>query len=223
MLLCVGGEKGGPGKTTLATTLAAVLATAGQRTLLVNADAQATAQQWSAQRKEDYPQLPRPTVVAMRGDHIDEDLRDMVARFDHIVVDSGGHDSVEFRASLLAADVLLAPSRPNKFDIWTFRKVDEIVRTAQINNRRLVPLVVTTQVPTMARDKARGRMRENMADFPRFRLLDTIITFRASYAEAGGMGLTVKEYQPYDAKAAAEVSFLLDEVMRHAAEEAEHS
>lgn len=223
MLVCVGGEKGGPGKTTLATTFAAVFAAAGKRVLLVNADAQATAQQWSAMRKANYPDLPRPTVVAMRGDRIDSDLRDMMAKFDVVVVDSGGHDSVEFRASLLVADVLLAPSRPNNFDIWTFRKVEAIVREAQVMNRRLVPLVVTTQVPTAARDKARARMRDTMADFPRFRLLDTIITFRSSYAEAGGLGLTVKEYKPHDGRAAAEISYLMDEVIRHAAEEATHS
>ena len=52
MILMVGGEKGGVGKTTLATHLAVARKTAGRMIVLVDADSQGTSSTWFDARKE---------------------------------------------------------------------------------------------------------------------------------------------------------------------------
>ena len=53
MIVLVGGEKGGVGKTTLAVNLAAMRARAGHDVLLVDADKQASANLWANIRDQE--------------------------------------------------------------------------------------------------------------------------------------------------------------------------
>ena len=52
-VLVFGGEKGGTGKTTLATNIAAMLALKGKDVLLLDTDKQGTASFWATIREED--------------------------------------------------------------------------------------------------------------------------------------------------------------------------
>ena len=76
MILTVGGEKGGPGKSTVATTLAAMRASTGRQVLLVNADAQSTSIHWATARR-DHPEMPQVTSVTMRGPKVHTEIADM--------------------------------------------------------------------------------------------------------------------------------------------------
>jgi chromosome partitioning protein len=211
MILTVGGEKGGPGKSTIATTLAAMRATAGRQVVLVNADAQPTAVRWSDARRT-VDGVAQVTTVTLRGKQIHADISDLAKRYDDVVIDTGGHDSVELRAALVKSDRLLMPLRPSHFDVWTIEKMAEIVGQAQAINPDLAAMVVMNQVPAVSRDRLRSEMEAVMSEWPMFRLLDTVLIFRAAYGAAGGEGLTVQEIQPRDGKAAVEAAFLFKEV-----------
>ena len=52
MVILIGGEKGGTGKTTIATNLAALRALAGHDVLLVDTDSQGSASYWASSRDE---------------------------------------------------------------------------------------------------------------------------------------------------------------------------
>ena len=52
MIILIGSEKGGVGKSTLATNLATALALKGSDIILVDADRQSTSANWSQDRKE---------------------------------------------------------------------------------------------------------------------------------------------------------------------------
>ena len=52
MVILIGGEKGGTGKTTLATNLAALRAQSGKDVLLLDTDVQASASYWAQIRDE---------------------------------------------------------------------------------------------------------------------------------------------------------------------------
>src|ERR1035438_7988840 len=63
MLVLVGGEKGGVGKTTLTLNLAAMRARAGKDVLLVDGDKQASANLWAGIRREAKVE---PTVACVQ-------------------------------------------------------------------------------------------------------------------------------------------------------------
>lgn len=211
MILTVGGEKGGPGKSTVATTMAAMRATDGRQVLLVNADAQSTSIHWATARR-DHPEVPQVTTITLRGPKIHSEIADMAKRFDDVVIDTGGHDCVELRSAMIASDRLLMPLRPSQPDLWTLEKMAEIVEAVTTVNERLQCLLFTNQVPSVSRDRMRQAMTEVMESWPQFRLLKTAWMFRAAFGAAIGEGLSVHEMRPRDGKAAAEASFLYGEV-----------
>ena len=127
MIVIVGGEKGGVGKTTIATHLAVARKAAGRSVLLVDADPQGTATTWMDMRKDkNVQQVP---IISMKGQKVHIDLREQAKHYQDLVVDTGGADSHEFRSALLAADTVVLPLRPGSFDFWTLQKMAGVIVT----------------------------------------------------------------------------------------------
>jgi chromosome partitioning protein len=214
MILMVGGEKGGVGKTTLATHLAVARKTAGRSVVLVDADSQGTSSIWSDARKEkDVPQMP---CVSLRGGKVHVELRELARHYEDVLIDTGGADSQEFRSALLAAHMLLMPLRPGSFDFWTLMKMQEVVSMADSYNEDLKAVICLSQVPPTARDRARREAAEVLAEMPRFQLINAMVVFRAAFNHCAGEGLVVSEMPNRDPKACTEVSFLHNELFRGA-------
>lgn len=211
MILMVGGEKGGVGKTTLATHMAVARKAAKRSVVLVDADSQGTASTWSDARKE-HPDVPQFPCISLRGGKIHVELRELARHYEDVVIDTGGADSQEFRSAMLAADTLLMPLRPGSFDFWTLLKMQEVVALAEGFNDKLRPTVCLSQVPPTASDRARREATEVLAEMPRFRLLQSMTVFRAAFNHSAGEGLTVDEMPRRDAKACSEIAFLHDEL-----------
>ena len=134
MIICVGGQKGGTGKSTTAVhtaiALAAVCLTAwlaGQKrdVLLIDANsAQGTASNWAERRSSYHADLPRVNCVEKSGNIYDA-VRDLAQRYDEVIIDSGGQDSKELRTALPTSHMLLTPTRPSQADIETLIYVAE--------------------------------------------------------------------------------------------------
>lgn len=62
MIVLVGGQKGGVGKTTVTVNLAAMRSRAGRDVLLIDADRQGSANLWAGIRHEDSRNAPVPCV-----------------------------------------------------------------------------------------------------------------------------------------------------------------
>jgi chromosome partitioning protein len=211
MIIMVGGEKGGVGKTTLATHLAVARKTLGSTVVLVDADSQGTSSTWSDARKE-HPEVPQVPCVSLRGGKVHVELKELSRHYNDVVVDTGGADSQEFRSAMLASDILLMPLRPGSFDFWTLLKMQEVVSLAEGFNDSLQAVVALSQVPPSAIDRARKEATQILADMPRFRLLNTLTVFRAAFNHSAGEGLTVDEMPRRDPKACSEVAFLHEEL-----------
>ena len=93
--------KGGVGKTTLATHLAAHFARSAP-TLLIDADPQESSATWAAWRQE-HENLPKPTTVRLRGKAVFDEGRTLAENYENTVIDAGGHDGAGMRNALLAA------------------------------------------------------------------------------------------------------------------------
>lgn len=120
-------QKGGAGKTTLAIHLATANHLAGQISLIVDTDPQATASQWGQWRSGEAPDvidcashapLPRKLAQAV----------ELGAEF--IVIDTPPHADIMAREACRAADLILIPCRPRTFDLSAARTTAELVKAS---------------------------------------------------------------------------------------------
>jgi len=218
----IGGEKGGSAKTTIATQLAAVEAHAGRDVLLVNTDPQQTAVHWTSMRETmraaDRSDVKRISCVSLFGPTLAQELANLRNRFGVIIVDAGGRDSVEFRASLVVASKLVIPLRCSPADTWTLSKIAEILNQARAMNPALSASVVLSMVLATSKDRARAKMAAVVADYPGIGLYNTIVAMRENFISCMGAGLGVHEMRgnDRDPKAITEILGLHGEVFgRH--------
>ena len=147
MIILLGSYKGGCGKSTLATSLAAMLAGQGNDVVLVDADKQSTASTWAGRREESEATLP-PVACVQKYDNIRQTLLDLDNRYSHVVVDCGGHDSKELRTGMTAAHVMLSPFRPSQADLDTAPKLAALIDQAKEINEPLKAYAVLTLCPS---------------------------------------------------------------------------
>lgn len=107
-------EKGGTGKSTIATNLATALHRKGKRVVLIDADPQGTATDWRAASPEGAD-LP-PVVPVARPQELDAALRDLVADF--VVIDTPARAAQLSAAVVRVADVALIVLQPSGPDVW---------------------------------------------------------------------------------------------------------
>ena len=106
MIILVGNQKGGVGKSTIACSIAVALANDDQDVLLVDADKQLTTTAWSETRRMDHPKLDTINSIQKTGD-VSLTLKDLVTRYQYVVVDVSGRDSVELRSAMTVCHLLL--------------------------------------------------------------------------------------------------------------------
>ena len=94
MIVLIGGEKGGTGKTTIATNLAAKRALAGRDVLLIDTDPQGSANYWAQSRDESEPKPRRVACVQKFGKGLQAEVQDLAKRYEDILIDAGGRDSI---------------------------------------------------------------------------------------------------------------------------------
>lgn len=110
--ILVASSKGGCGKTTIATNLAAHFAQAGKNTVLVDTDRQSSSQHWAEKRAG----LPAP-VLAMSGLRPDWAQR-LPADADVVLIDApAAIHGKELTDLLNEVDVLLIPVLPSRIDL----------------------------------------------------------------------------------------------------------
>lgn len=208
MILLLGGEKGGTGKSTLATNLAAWLAAQGRDVILVDTDAQRTAANW-ADRRNLLPGAPAVHCTERRG-NVFHALRDLAKRYEEVIVDAGGRDSEELRTALVAAHKVYVPLRASQPDLETSLHMNELVHLARGMNPVLEARVLISMAPTHPSIKETADARELLQELSALIPSGATIGERKVYRDAMTEGRGVCELD--NDKARAEIAVLVGEI-----------
>jgi len=211
MIFTVGGIKGGTGKTTISTNLAVWLSQRGADVLLVDADEQESASDFTAWREETKKGELGYTLVQLNGPTVRRQIEQLRPKYDHIVIDTGGRDTASQRAALFVSDVYLIPFAPRSYEIWTLSKVQALL--SEIQGSRSTPLQVYSflnKADTRGADN--NEATEVLRDNEELNFVDHSIINRKAFATAASKGLSVFELIPTDDKAVTEVDALFSHV-----------
>ncbi|AWL10986.1 hypothetical protein HMF8227_00490 [Saliniradius amylolyticus] len=212
MIILVGGEKGGSGKSCLAQNIAVYLRRERKaKVLMVDCDPQRTTSDWIHERNNNEQDLPTINCVQLYG-KIRNELLSMKELYDYVIVDCGGQDNLALRSSMAVADHILMPLRPKRRDLKTVPHMEDIVSTCKMVNPRMNVAFVVTQCPSLP--NLAGRIIEAKEVCRSFELpvLNTVTYSRNIYDDSEEQGLSVMENEP-NGKAAQEIRSIVDELL----------
>lgn len=208
MVVTIGNQKGGTGKTTIATNMAVLSAIKNKKTLLIDADSQSSSMDFRGLRKNDSNsvqavQITKPTI------HTDIRTFD---NFDNIFIDAGGRDSETFRSAIMACDFLLVPVTPSAYDVWSSEETFKVLRQARIYRKIKAAIVLNQVVKNTNISQDVQRVLRDIAKEYDLKICRTILYSRVAYRESVSVGKGVCEYTQ-KSKAGIEIQKLYKEVV----------
>ena len=196
-------QKGGAGKTTLATNLAHALQLTGKDVLLVDADPQGSARDWS-----EASQGGICPVVALDRETLARDLPAITHGYDWVVIDGPPQIARISAAAVTAADVVLIPVQPSPYDIWSCADLVDIVeaRRSILDGHPLAAFVISRAITNT---KLSGEASTALEGY-RLPVLKARTTQRVAYPTTAATGSTV--FSDPTGPAAREIEAIRDEI-----------
>lgn len=207
MIIVVGNQKGGVGKSTLTVNLAVAWQQAGRSVVIVEADPSVfTVSTWADDREEaGHP----PILTVKKTGKLKEALKNLAGQYEVILVDLPGKDSPEMRSALLAADLFLIPTQPTQADIDATINLSPIVETVSEYNEGMKTAVVVNRVTTHPWSTELEEAVEALKDYFSV-ILPTAIHDRKAFRSSLSEGKSVVEGA--DRKAAREIQDLAQDI-----------
>jgi len=216
MVIVIGGEKGGTGKSTILSNIVVARAMSGKQVLIVDTDPQCSITGWAAIREESDIK-PSISCIALRVnkgnvDEFTKKIESLAQKYDDIFIDTGGRDSVELRISMVLADMMLSPTQASQYDLWSLETLDNLTERAIKSNPKLKAYAVINRAPTNPSIKEIQEAKEVIQTFNIIKVLDISIKDRISHRKSIREGLSIAEYKPLDIKAKSEIIALYQEL-----------
>src|SRR4028118_798363 len=126
VIIALVNQKGGCAKSTTAVHFAHWLVQEGKRVMLVDADAQRSSSQWCTRME---PAIT--TQVLQSPDDLLEQLGELAAAVDFLVVDGPAGLSEATRAILMRADLAVVPVQPSGIDVQSAADAVRLIKQAQ--------------------------------------------------------------------------------------------
>lgn len=211
MMILVGGEKGGSGKSCLAQNLAVYFAKDKEAiVLMVDCDPQRTTSDWIQARNTD-PSLPSINCIQLYG-KIRNDLLSLNQHYDYVIVDCGGQDNLALRAAMSVADHVIIPLRPKRRDLKTVPHMEDMLSTCKMVNPKMLASFVITQCPSLPNQAGRILEAKDVCASYGINVLNAVTFNRNIYDDSEEQGSSVIEIDP-DGKAATEMISIAEELI----------
>ena len=205
VVIAVLNQKGGAGKTTLATNISAELHRQGGRVLLVDSDPQGSARDWKAAGENNSVPvvgLDRPTLA--------KDLSAISGAYDIVIIDGAPQIKDLAAAAIRVADAVLIPVQPSPYDIWAARDLVELIKTRQevTNGKPQAAFIVSRAIQNTRLSK---EVFEALSSYS-IEIFQHSTTQRVAYASSATEGLSVVDSS--DTKAGREIQLIVEELMQ---------
>ncbi len=210
MIILVGSEKGGTGKTTLAINLYLFLKTKIEDILLVDTDPQGSASNFT-QIRDDARIFPRIISIQKFGKNLAKDILDLSNKYKIIIIDAGGRDSIELRYSLGISNILLTPTKTSQFDLWSLEKMEGLLEEVMPLNPKLRSYAVFNMVSTNPNNSDINKAISFLKQFNYIKILKNNIKERVVYQRSIRKGISIFEYLPKNIKAINELNLIFKE------------
>ena len=186
-IIAIAQQKGGAGKTMIATQFGVALAAHGTVALL-DIDPQASLSAWGRLRTASPKARSGVDVLAISGWRLASELERLQKNYDYVLVDTPPVIDSDARRAIRGADLVLIPLNPAPPDLWAAEgtlklAAEERRQTALLFNR--APAASRLRKRLEAEITARG-----------LALLPVALANRAGYANAFAEGLGITEAAP---------------------------
>ena len=203
-VIAVLNQKGGSGKTTIATHLARALQLQGSSVLLVDSDKQGSARDWSAVNESNPV-----TVIGLDRPTLDRDLKNISDK-DFVVIDGSPQATDLAVSAIKAADFVLIPVQPSPYDIWaTSDLVDLVKQRIEMTDNKLKSAFVVSRA--IKNTKIGSEVSEVLIEYG-LPVLNAKIVQRIADPNSAAIGKTVFETESKSSDAVAEMNALATEV-----------
>ena len=213
MIVATLAEKGGVGKTMLATNLAGMRSARGYKVLIVDADRQGASDAWAQLRMSSN--LPPVRSEARYGRAFAQYVSsaNRIDSYDDVILDLDKGDSIEVDAALKIADCAIVPVRPAMVDLRTVGLIDLRVGEGQDDNPKLRAYAVLNAVHPNPRHRAANDARNALeTGCISLEVAPMAIRDRVAFQRAFSRGQTIEEYGDSREKGVAEMASLYESV-----------
>jgi len=195
-------QKGGPGKTTLATNLAFAFHRKGKRVLLADSDPQGSARDWNEANEGGL--LP---VIGLDRETLPKDLTAISKGYEWIFIDGAPRIEKLMVAAIKVSDVILIPVQPSPYDVWACAELVEAIKMRQEVTGNLKAAFIISRA--IKNTKLSREVSDVLNDYG-LPVFNNGTTQRISYPTSAGEGNTI--YQSKDKKAMQEMDAIVLEL-----------
>lgn len=210
MIITIANEKGGSGKSTLCLNLAVQLLKDNKEVVVLDTDSQKSMETFTEIRSNNEY---KTFSLFNRSSGFSDTLKQMVSKYENILIDTKGEYSKETQKAMLLSDIVLVPTTPSQLDTAVLLDMLERIRDIQALNENLKACIAMNRIPTIPTLKEKKALidfiNQNNANESVF-LMDNILSERIAYKRSVSEGMGVMEYN--DNKAKNEWSQFYDEL-----------
>lgn len=200
-IITISQQKGGSGKSTIATHLAIALKQQNNKVTLVDIDPQASSTMWFKKREEYYGQgYAGIGFSSCSGIRIGNEVSKLKLLNDYIIIDCPPHTDSESKNAIRLSDFVLIPMQASPTDLWATKKTLDFAR----DEKKTFGILLNRFSPNM-------KLAKNL-ELPEEYILKNHVGNRVGFASSMLNGKTILESEP-SSQGAQEVKMFVNEIL----------